>query len=115
MREVFITGLGSICGSGPTVPDFWAAMMAGESAIRPLEGIDPGVKIKVGAQMDGFQPDEYFETDELPLLDRFSQFAVISAKEALTDAGLVRNDPIVSRAAAIIGTGCGGKQTDEET
>ncbi|MEN8107874.1 MAG: beta-ketoacyl-[acyl-carrier-protein] synthase family protein [Pseudomonadota bacterium] len=115
MGEVFITGLGSICGLGSTVPDYWAALMAGQSAIRPLTGVDPGVKIRVGVPLDEFQADRYFNVNELPLLDRFSQFAVISAREALADAGLEDNAAIVSEAAAIIGTGCGGKQTDEET
>jgi len=115
MREVFITGLGSICGLGPAVPDYWAALTAGHSAIRPLTDVDPGVKIRVGAVVADFQSDQYFNANELPLLDRFSQFAVISAREALADAGLGNNVPVVSEAAAIIGTGCGGKQTDEET
>ena len=114
-RQVFITGLGSLCGLGTGVPEYWAALTAGNSAIKPLAGIDPGVKIKVGATLDEYQADQYFNAYELPLLDRFSQFAVISAREALADAGLVNNVPVVSEAAAIIGTGCGGKQTDEET
>ncbi|MFV1972604.1 MAG: beta-ketoacyl synthase N-terminal-like domain-containing protein, partial [Thiohalobacterales bacterium] len=113
MGEVVITGLGSICGLGTTVPDYWAALMAGHSAIRPLTGVDPGIRIRVGAQLHDFQAEQYFNADELPLLDRFSQFAVISAREALADAGLENIASIVSDAAAIIGTGCGGKQTDE--
>jgi nodulation protein E len=114
-QQVFITGLGSICGLGSKVPDYWTALTAGQTAIRPLTGIDPGVKIRVGAAVAEFQADRYFNANELPLLDRFSQFAVISAREALADAGLGNNVPAVSEAAAIIGTGCGGKQTDEET
>lgn len=114
-REVFITGLGSISGLGTGVPEYWAALTAGRSAIKPLTEVDPGVKIRVGATVADFQVDRYFNADELPLLDRFSQFAVISAREALVDAGLSHNAPAVCDAAAIIGTGCGGKQTDEET
>jgi nodulation protein E len=62
-----------------------------------------------------FNPDQYFSSAELPLLDRFSQFALLSAREALADAGLAAGEDAVTTAAAIIGTGCGGKQTDEET
>jgi nodulation protein E len=112
---VFITGLGSVCGLGANVADYWAGLRAGRSAIKSLTGFDPDVKIKVGAVADTFDAGQFFKTDELPLLDRFSQFAVISAREALADAGLENNAAIVSEAAAIIGTGCGGKQTDEET
>lgn len=114
-RRVFITGLGSVCGLGANVADYWAALSAGRSAIKPLVGFDPDVKIKVGAVADAFDAGQFFKTDELPLLDRFSQFAVVAAREALADAGLDNNAGTVSEAAAIIGTGCGGKQTDEET
>ena len=114
-RRVFITGLGSVCGLGANVADYWAALRAGRSAIKPLAGFDPDVKIKVGAIVDAFDAGQFFKTSELPLLDRFSQFAVIAAREALADAGLDNNAGPVSEAAAIIGTGCGGKQTDEET
>lgn len=62
-----------------------------------------------------FNPELYFSSEQLPLLDRFSQFAVLAGRSALTDAGLTVADDVVKRAAAIIGTGCGGKQTDEET
>jgi nodulation protein E len=114
-RQVFITGLGSISGLGIGVPEYWTALTAGRSAIRSLTNIDPGIKIRVGATLDDFQAEQYFNADELPLLDRFSQFAVISAREALDDAGLEPDHQAVGEAAAIIGTGCGGKQTDEET
>jgi nodulation protein E len=97
------------------VVDYWAALTAGRSAIKPLAGFDPDIKIKVGAVVDTFDARQFFKTDEILLLDRFSQFAVISAREALADAGLGDNTSTVSEAAAIIGTGCGGKQTDEET
>jgi nodulation protein E len=114
-RRVFITGLGSICGLGASVADYWVALTAGRSAIKPLAGFDLDVKIKVGAIVDMFDAGQFFKTDELPLLDRFSQFAVVAGREALADAGLDNNVGTVSEAAAIIGTGCGGKQTDEET
>lgn len=114
-RRVFITGLGSVCGLGANVADYWAALRAGQSAIKPLARFDPDVKIKVGAAVDLFDAGQFFKTSELPLLDRFSQFAVVAAREALADAGLDNNAGTLRDAAAIIGTGCGGKQTDEET
>jgi nodulation protein E len=63
----------------------------------------------------GFDPGGHFTAEELPLLDRFSQFAIVSAREAFADAGIKGDDTVIRKAAAIIGTGCGGKQTDEET
>ena len=114
-RRVVVTGLGSISGLGTTVVDFWSSLSAGRSAIGPLADIAKGTKIAVGAVVPNFSPELFFSSEQLPLLDRFSQFAVIAAREALADAGLTVGDEAVTRAAAIIGTGCGGKQTDEET
>jgi nodulation protein E len=114
-RRVVVTGLGAISGLGPAVADFWSSLSAGHSAIGPLADLGKGTKITVGAVVRNFDPEQYFSSEQLPLLDRFSQFAVIAAREALSDAGLTVGDDVVTRAAAIIGTGCGGKQTDEET
>lgn len=112
---VVVTGLGAICALGETVPDYWASLVAGRSAIRPLGDVAEGTKISIGALVSGFDPLEYFSADELPYFDRFSQFAVVAAREAMADADLTDANDTVAQAAAIIGTGCGGKQTDEET
>jgi len=69
----------------------------------------------MGAVVSNFAPEQHFPADTLPLLDRFSQFAVFAAREAAADAGLDRGDDLLASACAVIGTGCGGKQTDEET
>ncbi len=113
--KAVITGLGCVSGLGMNIPDFWAALREGRSAIAPLADIDEGVKIRLGAAVNGFQPEGYFTPNELPLLDRFSQFAVLAAREAVHDAGLNGFKDCLAEAAAIIGTGCGGKQTDEDT
>lgn len=112
---VSITGLGGICALGKTVPGYWASLIAGRSAIQPLRNLAAGTRISIGAAVSDFDPLSYFSAEDLPYLDRFSQFAVVAAREALADAGLKSGDDSVALAAAIIGTGCGGKQTDEET
>jgi nodulation protein E len=114
-RRVVITGLGAVCGLGTTVADYWAALSAGQSAIRPLGRLGEGTRISIGAVVPDFDPEQYFSSAELPLMDRFSQFAVLATREAVADAGLAAGEDAVTAAAAIIGTGCGGKQTDEET
>lgn len=114
-RRVVVTGLGAVSGLGTTAADFWSALSAGRSAIAPLGAHAQGTKIQVGAMVPDFNPELYFSSEQLPLLDRFSQFAVLAGRAALTDAGFTVGDDVVRRAAAIIGTGCGGKQTDEET
>ena len=114
-ERVLITGLGAICALGTTVSDYWASLVAGRSAIGPLGNLAAGTRISIGATIPGFAPSKHFSSDKLSLLDRYSQFAVLAAREALTDAGLSKDEDAVRRAGGVIGTGCGGKQTDEET
>ena len=90
-------------------------MKAGQTAIKPLAPPVEGVKISIGATVPNFDPESYFSADELSILDRFSQLAVIAAQEAADDAGLVTGEKVLTDAAAIIGSGCGGKHTDEAT
>ena len=113
-HRVVITGLGTVSGLGLNATTFWEALIAGQSAIKPLLPIE-NIKISMGALVPEFDPESYFSCDDLTLLDRFSLLAVIAAREAVDDAGMVCGDDSITRAAAIIGSGCGGKHTDEAT
>jgi nodulation protein E len=79
-----------------------------------LEERSQGTRIRVGAVAPEIDLEQQFPPEALPLLDRFSQFAVIAAREALADSGVNKNPDLLQRAGAVIGTGCGAKQTDEE-
>jgi len=114
-RRVMITGLGVISGLGLNTSAFWDALTAGRSAIKPFNLFMDDVKISVAATVPDFDPGNYFSADELSLLDRYSQLAVIAARAAADDAGLVYGEEIFTSAATIIGSGCGGKHTDEAT
>ena len=114
-RRVVVTGLGCISPSGLDVSTSWQSLAAGESSIRPLQAGDCDVRIASGARVCNFHPDKHFPGDQLAYLDRFSQFAIVAAREALDHADLRGNHAVLESAAAIVGTGCGGKQTDEET
>ena len=114
-RRVLITGVGAVSGLGLDAVSFWDGLKAGRSAIKPLDPPMPDVKISIGATVPEFDPGDYFSQDELTILDRFSQLAVIAAQEAVNDAGLVCGEKILTDAAAIVGSGCGGKHTDEAT
>jgi nodulation protein E len=110
-----ITGLGAISGLGFTTQDFWSALKAGRTAIKPLDLPINGVKISLGSTVPKFEPEKFFSTSDLTILDRYSQFAVIAAREAVNDAGLICGENTLTNAATIIGSGCGGKHTDEAT
>lgn len=114
-RRVLITGLGTINAQGNNTDEFWAALCSGRGGIVPLEQVSAGTRISIGARVPHFDPHQHFSSDELPLLDRFSQFAIVAAREAAADAGFKTGDAALSRACAVIGSGCGGKHTDEET
>lgn len=110
-----ITGLGAISAPGLTIPAFWDALKAGHTAIKPLNLAVDDVKISVAAQLPDYVPENYFSPDELTLLDKYSQLAVIAATEAINDAGLINNEKILTNTAIIVGSGCCAKHTDEET
>ncbi|WP_428607830.1 beta-ketoacyl-[acyl-carrier-protein] synthase family protein [Sedimenticola sp.] len=112
--EVVITGLGSVSALGLNTDDFWSAVKEGESGISAIQGFDEaGLKINLAAQVKDFNPADYFSNKDLPLLDRYSQFALMACREAVVQSGLERDS--LWQAAAVIGTGCGGKETDEIT
>ena len=111
---VVVTGLGCVSALGHTVDQFWGAICNGETGIRPLTDLPlESLKLKIGAQIPNYDPLHYFSHEELPCLDKFSQYAIIAAREAITSAGLEAID--IHDSACIVGTGCGGKETDEET
>ncbi len=112
--RVLVTGLGAISALGRGVPALWEGLAAGVDGFRPLPApLGQQLKVRVAAQIPDYRPGELFEQRDLPLLDRFSQYAIVAAREAVADAGLTPQQ--ITRAAAVVGTGCGGKETDEET
>ena len=114
-RPVVVTGLGCICALGRDVGQFWAALREGRSAIGPLKAAAIDTRLRLGAEVPDYRPEDFFPAQDLPLLDPFSQFAVIAARQAVRDAGLDREPGTPLAAAGVIGTGCGGKHTDEDT
>jgi nodulation protein E len=112
MRRVVVTGLGTVSALGLDTAAFWNALAAGRSGIAPLAGALAGqTTVQVGAQARGFDPLAHFDPKRLDLLDRFSQFALVAACEAVRDAGL---DPSGDRTAVVLGAGMGGKTTEDE-
>ncbi len=113
-KRVVITGLGAISALGQWTQPFWEALVAGRSGIGPLQSFsETDIKTPIGAQVAEFDPGAHFSPSVLPLLDRHSQFALVAAREAVVDAGL--SPSRLRSGGAVIATGCGGKETDEET
>jgi nodulation protein E len=113
-KRVVITGLGTVSALGHTTGQFWNGLKHGRTGIQTLSCLPTDrLRVHIGAAVPDYRPADHFAPRDLPLLDRFSQFALLAAREAVTDSGL--DATAMHTAAAIIGTGCGGKGTDEET
>lgn len=114
MRRVAVTGCGIISPVGNTPESFFANLMAGKSGIRRMQSdfVDR-LEVKIAAQVD-FDPSQYFSKQKMASLDRFSQFALVAASQAIADAGLTLQDEDRSMIGIYVGTGAGGATAIEE-
>lgn len=114
MQRVAITGMGAICALGRTVPEVAAALCQGRSGIGPIESTDVSqLRFQNGAEVRGYTHQPYFEDRRADFMDRFAQFAVIAAREAVTCAGIEWTPGLRERAAIITGSCVGGQSTED--
>jgi len=116
MRRVVITGLGPITAIGVGKKAFWEGMTNGKSGIGPVTRFDPSLfNARSAAEINDWEPEEFFPSQRLKRLDRYAQFAVGSAKLALEDSGLSFSpeDP-QSRVGVSFGTALGGVSNAEK-
>ncbi len=112
MKRVVITGAGTINALGHTVPDTLAAMREGQCGIGALDFRDVDrLAIKIGGQVHGFEVDGRFNRQQMTLYDRFTQFTLIAAKEAITQSGIVFSGEMSARSGVVLGTAGGGVST----
>ena len=112
MNRVVITGLGVISAAGHNAADFWNRVSKGQPSIGPITTIPTDtLNVEIGAEVAGFEPADYFDKRQLGILDRFSQFGLVAAREAVSDSGISFDGEAGERAAAIIGSGVGGQTT----
>jgi len=112
MNRVVITGLGVISAAGHNAADFWEKVKDGRSSIGEITTIPADtLTVRIGAEVAGFEPQEYFEKRQLGMLDRFSQFGLVAAREAVADSGISFEGEAGERSASIIGSGVGGQTT----
>ncbi|MBT5496174.1 MAG: beta-ketoacyl-[acyl-carrier-protein] synthase family protein [Alphaproteobacteria bacterium] len=112
MNRVVITGLGVISAAGHNAADFWDKVKNGRSSIGKITTIPTDtLTVRIGAEVAGFEPQEYFEKRQLGMLDRFSQFGLVAAREAVADSGVSFEGEAGERSASIIGSGVGGQTT----
>ena len=113
-RRVVITGLGAITPIGNNVQEFWKGIKEGKCGVDNITQFDAtNFKVKLAAEVKGYNPEDYFEKREANRLDKFSQYAMIAAREAWKDSNLDKETENMERVGIIIGSGIGGIQTIE--
>jgi len=115
MRRVVITGAGSVNALAQDVAGTFAAMAAGRCGIGALDIPDKDrLLVQIGAQVQDWQPEAHFSRQELPLLDRFAQFARVAARQAVDQSGLQFDGELADRSGVILGTAGGGLGTTDD-
>jgi 3-oxoacyl-[acyl-carrier-protein] synthase II len=113
-QRVAITGIGAITPIGSGVDGLWAGVRAGKSAIRAIERFDPAYSAsKVAGEVE-FDPLQFMPPKRARRLDRFSQFALVSAQMALADAGMSAHEAACAGAGVYVGSALGGVAFAEE-
>ncbi|WP_170508493.1 beta-ketoacyl-[acyl-carrier-protein] synthase family protein [Ruegeria arenilitoris] len=112
MKRVVITGAGTINSLGHSVPDTLEAMREGRCGISELEFRDVDrLSIKIGGQVRGFEAEGRFNRQQMALYDRFTQFTLTAAKEAIDQSGLEFHGELAVRSGVVLGTAGGGVST----
>lgn len=114
-RRVVVTGMGSLSPLGNSAEETWKAMLAGVSGVDKITIFDTeNYTTKIGAEVKGFDPLAYFDKKEARKMDRYTQFAMVAAEEAVANSGLDFSNEDRDRIGVIIGSGIGGMLSFEE-
>ena len=107
--RIVVTGIGVVSPIGLTTDATWQSLVAGRSGVGRISAFDAeGFETTIAAEIPDFDPTNYMERKEARRADRFSQFALAAAKEALGQAGLLQEEPLGDRVSSLIASGVGG-------
>ncbi len=113
-RRVVITGMGAVTALGNDVGATWAGLLAGRSGVARIATFDPSrLDVQIAAEVKDFDPSGTLDRKEIRRTDRYIQFALVCARQALDQAGLPERlpDDMAARSGVIIGSGLGGVAT----
>lgn len=112
MRRVVITGMGVFAPTGKEVGSFFENLIHGRSGIRRIAQFDPSaLTVQIAAEIPDYSPTDYFPPKRLELLDQFTQFCLIAAREAMQSSGIEISDEERPLFGVVVGTGMGGAHT----
>ncbi len=113
-RRVVVTGMGVVTPIGNDIPSFWQSLIAGKSGAARLASFDTSdLEVQIGAEVKGFDPTQRLDAKLVKRTDRFTQFALWAADEAVKDSRIDFEKEDRSRVGVITGCGMGGIQTWE--
>ena len=114
LKRVVVTGLGALTPVGNNVQDFWNSLLSGVSGAAPITHFDPErFKTKFACEVKGFDALQHFDRKEVRKYDRYTQFAIVAARQAIADAAIDKEKENLDRIGVIFGVGIGGLGTFE--
>ena len=115
LKKVVVTGLGAITPIGNTISEFWEGLLSGRSGAAPIQQYDASkFKTQFACEIKNFNVEDFIDRKEARKLDQFSQYAMVSATEAMADSMLMESDPNLNRIGVIWGSGIGGLKTFQD-
>ena len=115
LKRVVVTGLGALTPVGNTVPEFWNNLLNGVSGAGPITHFDASkFKTQFACEVKNFNAADHIDRKEARKMDLYTQYAVVAAKEAVTDAGIDVEKEDLNKVGVILGVGIGGIHTFEE-
>jgi 3-oxoacyl-[acyl-carrier-protein] synthase II len=115
LKRVVVTGLGALTPIGNNLSEYWDALVNGKSGAANIQQFDASkFKTKFACEVKNFEVTDHLDRKEARKLDQFSQYAMVSATEAMADAGLMEAEPNKDRIGVIWGSGIGGLKTFQD-
>lgn len=115
MKRVVITGLGAVSPIGLDTESFWNGITNGKLGVGPITAFDAsGYPCRVAAQINDFNPEQYFDRRTTQRMARFTQFALVAGDQAAKSAGLTEPLDSAQKAGVVIGSGIGGLEADSD-
>jgi 3-oxoacyl-[acyl-carrier-protein] synthase II len=115
LKRVVVTGLGALTPIGNTVSEYWNGLINGVSGAAPITRFDASkFKTQFACEVKGYNAENYFDRKEARKMDLFSQFAMVTAEQAVADADLLQDGINPDRVGVIWGSGIGGLRTFQE-
>ena len=115
MNRVVITGLGAISSLGLKCEEIFTSLKESYSGISSLDFLNVDrLAVRIGGQIHNYEPEQYFSKHEISLYDKFTQFALIAAQQAVISSGIEITEENKGKVGVILGTAGGGLQTQDE-